>query len=99
MKRYRIILASATAVAMLTGCAYDGGYYRDRTNSRLYDGTYAEPRDYGTQERVERPDYVEPVRDEAYGEDWIVSCKQRYRSFDPASGTYLGYDGYRHDCR
>src|SRR5258706_11757791 len=31
--------------------------------------------------------------------DWIASCSQRYRSFDPASGTYLGYDGYRHYCR
>jgi hypothetical protein len=25
-------------------------------------------------------------------------CAQRYRSFDPASGTYLGYDGLRHPC-
>ncbi|MGA7941219.1 MAG: BA14K family protein, partial [Bradyrhizobium sp.] len=23
---------------------------------------------------------------------------QRYRSYDPASGTYLGYDGLRHPC-
>jgi hypothetical protein len=25
-------------------------------------------------------------------------CAQRYRSWDPASGTYLGYDGLRHPC-
>ena len=25
-------------------------------------------------------------------------CFQRYKSYDPASGTYLGYDGYRHPC-
>jgi hypothetical protein len=25
-------------------------------------------------------------------------CAQRYRSFDPASGTFLGYDGRRHPC-
>ena len=25
-------------------------------------------------------------------------CAQRYRSYDPASGTYLGYDGLRHLC-
>jgi anti-sigma factor RsiW len=25
-------------------------------------------------------------------------CAQRYRSYDPRSGTYLGYDGYRHPC-
>jgi BA14K-like protein len=25
-------------------------------------------------------------------------CIQRYKSYDPASGTYLGYDGMRHPC-
>ena len=25
-------------------------------------------------------------------------CAQRYRSYDPASNTYLGYDGWRHTC-
>jgi hypothetical protein len=25
-------------------------------------------------------------------------CAQRYRSFDPRSGTYLGLDGHRHRC-
>lgn len=25
-------------------------------------------------------------------------CSQRYRSYDPRSGTYLGYDGQRHPC-
>ena len=30
---------------------------------------------------------------------YISSCASRYRSFDPRSGTYLGYDGYRHYCR
>jgi hypothetical protein len=26
-------------------------------------------------------------------------CSQRYRSYDPASGTYTDYDGRRHSCR
>jgi hypothetical protein len=25
-------------------------------------------------------------------------CAQRYKSYDPASGTYLGRDGLRHPC-
>jgi hypothetical protein len=25
-------------------------------------------------------------------------CASRFRSYDPASGTYLGYDGLRHPC-
>jgi BA14K-like protein len=27
------------------------------------------------------------------------SCAQRYRSYDPASGTFLGRDGVRHSCQ
>jgi hypothetical protein len=27
-----------------------------------------------------------------------AACAQRYRSYDPASGTYLGRDGLRHRC-
>jgi hypothetical protein len=37
----------------------------------------------------------------AYGPppgDAIGYCMQRFKSYDPASGTYLGYDGYRHPC-
>lgn len=29
---------------------------------------------------------------------WYDACSDRYRSFDPRSGTYLGYDGQRHLC-
>jgi hypothetical protein len=28
--------------------------------------------------------------------DW---CLNRFRSYDPRSDTYLGYDGFRHRCR
>ena len=28
----------------------------------------------------------------------VAYCAQRFRSYDPMSGTYLGYDGYRHPC-
>jgi hypothetical protein len=27
-----------------------------------------------------------------------ASCAGRYRSYDPSSGTFLGYDGRRHAC-
>jgi hypothetical protein len=43
--------------------------------------------------RVER----EP-RERAVSPDDGYGC-QRYRSYDPASGTYMGYDGQRHSCR
>jgi hypothetical protein len=32
------------------------------------------------------------------GSSAYAYCSQRFRSYDPASGTYLGYDGYRHPC-
>jgi len=32
------------------------------------------------------------------GDDAVAWCMQTYRSYDPASGTYLGYDGLRHPC-
>ena len=28
----------------------------------------------------------------------IAYCMQRFRSYDPASRTYVGYDGLRHPC-
>ena len=30
--------------------------------------------------------------------DLVAYCEQTYRSYDPASGSYLGYDGFRHPC-
>jgi hypothetical protein len=46
------------------------------------------------------PGYSEPgYSDYGYAPDQDAAyCVQRFRSYDPASGTYLGYDGYRHPC-
>jgi hypothetical protein len=35
---------------------------------------------------------------QARANDTVAYCAQRYRSYDPASGTYTGYDGNRHPC-
>ena len=32
------------------------------------------------------------------GDNAVAYCMQRYRSYDPRSGTFLGNDGYRHPC-
>jgi hypothetical protein len=34
----------------------------------------------------------------AYGGGHVEWCSQRYRSYDPGSDSYLGYDGLRHRC-
>jgi hypothetical protein len=28
----------------------------------------------------------------------VQYCMQRFKSYDPSSGTYMGYDGNRHPC-
>jgi len=49
--------------------------------------------------------YVSPparrvgYRPEPWTDDWYAYCSSRYRSFDPRSGTFIGYDGYERFCR
>ena len=46
------------------------------------------------------PGHYGPIVGPGYGRgDWMSYCFSRYRSFDPATGTYMGYDGRRHVCR
>lgn len=42
--------------------------------------------------------YAPPPVYSAPGGDADAYCFSRFKSYDPASGTYLGYDGYRHPC-
>lgn len=74
--------AAGAAIGGLGSYAYYGGPYYD--DSYYDDGYY----DDGATVAVV-PDV---------GGDSSAYCAQRYRSYDPASGTYLGYDGLRHPC-
>jgi len=38
------------------------------------------------------------IRPRLHDRRWLNWCARRYRSFDRRSGTYLGYDGFRHYC-
>ncbi|MBR0986076.1 BA14K family protein [Bradyrhizobium liaoningense] len=51
---------------------------------------------YGYGPGYYRPAYVAPSP--YVGVDAVSYCAQRFRSYDPYSGTYLGYDGLRHPC-
>ena len=33
-----------------------------------------------------------------YGGNAVAYCMQRFRSYDPNRGTYVGFDGLRHSC-
>ena len=46
------------------------------------------------------PGYSYGYSPDAYGYAGDVDyCMRRFRSYDPRSGTYLGFDGLRHPCR
>jgi BA14K-like protein len=76
--------------------AYDQGYSGDNygyDNSYAYDNgaTYSTGIPLVTFDQSAQMDQGQVGGDASY-------CAQRYRSYDPASGTYLGYDGQRHPC-
>lgn len=64
-------------------------------------GSALTPREVYVAPPPPRPTYYTPA---GYGPppwtpDWYTYCYSRYRSFDPNSGTFIGYDGYEHFCR
>ena len=77
--------ALALAAGALIGSAIVAG-----SSPYYYDDVYAydEVPGYAV---APGPVYVAPGGD-------VASCAARFRSYDPASGTYLGYDGLRHPC-
>lgn len=44
------------------------------------------------------PTYVQAGEIEPWTRDWYRYCSTRYRSFNPDTGTFRGYDGYDHFC-
>jgi hypothetical protein len=63
---------------------YNNGYYNNGYSYGGYDPGYASAPGY-------QQGYVA-------GGNAVGYCQQRFRSYDPASGTYLGFDGLRHPC-
>jgi hypothetical protein len=84
------LAAGAVVGGALAANAYYGDpYYYGDTGPGYYGDTYYDngPYETGTEVAVVQDGGV----DASY-------CAQRYRSWDPASQTYLGYDGQRHPC-
>ena len=44
------------------------------------------------------PDYAYAPGPAYVGGGDVRYCMSRFKSYDPASRTHLGYDGYRHPC-
>jgi hypothetical protein len=43
-----------------------------------------------------QPVYAQP---EPWTDAWFAYCEDRYQSFNPQNGTFLGYDGRHHFCQ
>ena len=85
--------AATGAIIAAEGQRRRGGYYY------WHRGCYVERPDgawVGVSSRYCDTEYYEPAPPVAG--DPVAYCMQRFRSYDPASGTYLGNDGYRHPC-
>jgi hypothetical protein len=81
--KYATALASLAALALLAGCSTYG-------NSGYYRARVYTPPVYSTPSPY--------VASDGYTQAWLDSCNRRYRSFDPVSGTYVGYDGVVRPC-
>ncbi|MGO4524470.1 BA14K family protein [Microvirga sp. 2MCAF35] len=76
--------------------AYYGGAYRP-----YYGGSYY-PYGYGaaaaTGALIGGAIASQPVVTGSVGANASAYCAQRYRSYNPATGTFTGYDGRKHPC-
>jgi BA14K-like protein len=63
-------------------------------------GPYYAPGAYAPGPYYADPGYEDPgpYSADPNGGDPVAYCLQRFKSYDPRSRTYLGYDGFRHPC-
>jgi len=86
------VAGAVIGVALASSYPYYG-YGSDYYDTGYYDtGYYDDPGFYGDAA------VVAAVPAPVGGDDAVAYCMQTYQSYDPASGTYLGYDGLRHPC-
>jgi hypothetical protein len=73
----------ATGLLFGSGLGYYGGYYGHPYYGGYYGNGYYDNGYYGN----------------GGYDDYDIACAHKYRSYDPGSNTFLGYDGYRHTCQ
>lgn len=84
------------AAGVLGGAIIGGAIansYRYGPGPYYYDGPYGPPPYAPAYGPGPAPGYYA-----GGGDDAVAYCMSRYKSYDPRSGTFLGYDGYRHPC-
>jgi BA14K-like protein len=88
-------LGAGLVTGAIVGGALASPYYGPYYGAPVYAApppVYYGPPAYGP------PVYGGPPAGAPTDGDPVAYCMQRYRSFDPATGTYLGFDGLRHPC-
>jgi BA14K-like protein len=99
-----LAIAATTLVAIAPAQAQWRGrhhHHRGYNNGGAILGGLAAGAILGGALAAQRPYYDDGYAPGYYadgGGDQDAYCFSRFKSYDPASGTYLGYDGMRHAC-
>jgi BA14K-like protein len=94
--------AAGTDVETVWGRGFGWGFGAGFLGGAIVGGALAAPYYYGGPYYYGDP-YYPPASGPGYYPapgygGGAAYCAQRYRSYDPATGTFLGYDGMRHPC-
>jgi hypothetical protein len=96
--------AAGTDIEMVWGRGFGWGFGAGFLGGAIVGGALAAPYYYGAPYYYYGAPYYPPA---AYGPGYYpppaypggaTDCARRYRSYDPATGTFLGNDGVRHSC-
>jgi hypothetical protein len=92
--------AAGTDVVMVWGRGFGWGFGAGFLGGAIAGGALAAPYYYGPY-YYDAPYYYPPAGyypAPGYGGSAAAYCAHRYKSYDPSTGTFLGYDGARHPC-
>ena len=80
------------------GWGYDAAALGAIAGTMLAPYAYGPGPYYGPPAHYGPPAYYAPGYAASSPANAVAYCTQRYRSYDPGSGTFVGYDGMRHPC-
>lgn len=87
---------AAAGILGLAAGALVVGLANQNSPAPVYYNDYRKPRPRPIREYPETVYYGGSF--EPWSRGWYEYCSDRYRSFDPQSGTFVGYDGREHFC-
>jgi hypothetical protein len=88
---WTMVGTSTPANARCRGCAVGAGIAAGVIGGLIIGGAIADSHRH-------HDDYYDGPPPDDVPDDAVAYCMHRFKSYDPDSGTYLGYDGYRHPC-